>query len=209
MSKTTDTPRKRRFTLFADIFTGLGVLVAVLSLASLVQRWQQINLADVTLKVLGYYREVANQAKWLLFDWWLELALPEFILPSWSIDVLAIWILLGAAVWRGERSRAHIYANRLQLLKERGKYIAEVDRLYADFPRIMRERYGFWLLITPLAFLGYLNRLRIDLGDVATHWEVEKRVHRPSLDPIVMSLLFASSPIVGTIAFFTWNSLML
>jgi len=200
---------KKLRTLCSGVFSVLGVVIAILSLSSLAQRWGQWSLASLTSEILQYYRTLADQAGWLLFDWWLAKIWPEFSFPAWGIDCLFVWILLGAAVWRGERSKAAIYIERLEEIRSSGRYEAEVDRLYADFPRILRERYGIWFFITPVAFMKYLNRLRIDFGDVLTYWEMERRLHRPSFDPLARSLIFASSPVIGTVAFFCWNAFML
>lgn len=93
-------------------------------------------------------------------------------------------------------------------LHQRGRYVAEVDRLYADFGRVMRKRYGVALFITPLALFLFFKRTWIDFGDVWSALQAGERFWRHA-KPLLVSILVGISPIVGATVFFAWNAIAL
>jgi hypothetical protein len=195
---------------FGGIFTVLGIFVAAVSITSLIQRLGEVTLAGLTGDILDYYRTVMGHAKWALLDWWTVKLWPDWRFPLWGMDIISLWFFIGAFVWRGEQAKAEIYQERLADLRQRGKYNAEVDRLYADFHRVLRERYGPILLVTPLALFLFFKRTWIDSTDVWTDLQFGQgaRAWR-SGKPLVISIIVGVSPLVGAALFFAWNAVAL
>jgi hypothetical protein len=200
--------KQRKWRPFGGVFTVLGVLFAAVSITSLIQRWSSTTLAELAGEILTCYRAVMGQAKWALFDWWTVRLWPDWHFPLWGMDVISLWFFVGAFVWRGEQAKAEIYQARLADLRRRGKYIAEVDRLYADFHRVLRDRYGLALLITPLALCLFVKRTWIDSSDVWTDLQFGQGFWRHG-KPLVVSIIVGLSPLVGAALFFSWNAIAL
>ncbi|MAC89336.1 hypothetical protein [Maricaulis sp.] len=91
--------------LTGSVFTVLGILMGTASLISLVQRWTGIEIvSEIARDAMSLYRQMMEQFHLVLFDWWAPVYLPwgwTFEMPMWGMDLLAVWMLAGAADFLG------------------------------------------------------------------------------------------------------------
>lgn len=70
------------------IFLVMGTLLAILSVVSLIQRWGDISMAEITGDALETYRAMLSAIRWIILDWWLP-----FSFPLWIMDIVVVWLL--------------------------------------------------------------------------------------------------------------------
>lgn len=116
MTDTTQTPRKS-WNPFGSVFTILGILMGTASLISLIQRWTGVEIiSEIARDALSLYRQMTEQLHWALFDWWTPVELPwgwVFAMPMWGMDLLAVWIVSGSALYRGVTARNSVLREQL------------------------------------------------------------------------------------------------
>ena len=175
---------------FGSVFTVLGILMGAASLISLVQRWTDGEIvAEIARDALSIYRQMMDQFHWALFSWWtpLELAWGWVIsMPLWGMDLLAIWLVSVAAVWRTDKKA------------KTGRVAHGVNGIIID---------TLWVPFAPYVVLWWIFTLLYDLprafrGDDGTSLSWRLYIH-------IYTLTIASSPIVLAILFFVWNAIQL
>ena len=146
MAETTETPKKRR-KLFGGVFNVLGILMGTASLISLVQRWTGIEIViEIAADAVSLYRQMMEQVKWVLFDWWAPIELPwgwVFEMPMWGMDVLAMWVLMAAGSIRALHARRNLK-------------IQWEDALSANNPDASWHKYKERIIPVPLKTYAYL-----------------------------------------------------
>lgn len=97
----------------------LTILMAAASLISLIQRWSGVEIiSEIAQDALSLYRQMIEQIQWALFGWWTPIELPwgwVFEMPTWGMDVLALFVLQLGALFRSlsvDRRRGALWARR-------------------------------------------------------------------------------------------------
>jgi len=188
----------------------LGIIVAIASISSLAQRILDIQLAEYPNTVIGYYRSVADQIKYLLFDWWITLTGLNVKMPNKIFDFLTIWLLLGAASHRG-------YDGTLTLFSELRTNTPKVDlsrllknlalgplglknnlRIFAQFVW-PKTTYRKWKKSGgKLSFDTPARKVVMDADEIKTFYEVFRI-------GAYYNLVFLLAPFFGASFFFLWN----
>jgi hypothetical protein len=180
----------------------LGVVVATLSLTSLVQHLTEFSLDAFTAQVVDHYRKVRDAAKWALADWWLELWWPSLSIPGWVFDVVNFWLLCAFAEYRGHVAFVEITLGvRISDYPEQRKYMIPQWRLW------------YSLVAGPIALLVSV------FSDL--HHVVEMVFVRPAYEPeleilvqkarvtTIVKLITKVIPFVATALFFAWGAIQL
>ncbi|MBI1187947.1 MAG: hypothetical protein GC206_11575 [Alphaproteobacteria bacterium] len=198
----------------SSVFSALGVVVAVLSIVSLAQRWFTLTLSEAADDVLGYYRTIADQAKWLLFDWWTPHLFAGWTPPSWVIDAIALWALATAAVLRGV---SHVIAERNRFW--------ENDFAAPEEAQFTKEHVADAVLFAPLRLIQFLIRQGQTITQ-PTYLYVPLPFHFNATVLTVVSsprdgdlarlranavgaIAACFAPVLAAAAFFFWNAFML
>lgn len=179
-------------------FAILGIVVATLSLISLIQRLTSTPLSEFAAEIVAYYRLIAGQLKGVLFDWWLTWLWPNLVFPAWAMDAINVWVLCLAAIWRmdlAERGRTRLGAGDIALRV----MLAPVFLLLSILVVAIGSVY-----LTPYNDPNWSFR-RDGRAAIKAMQSAEARRHSRAIALWVAAL----SPIVGTFAFFVWNALML
>ncbi len=169
----------------------LGIILGILSLSSLIQRMGDVTIVTLLAEILAYYRAVMEQARIVLFDWWIHLIWPGFILPNWILDLLAIWVIMAS----GNIGESRLYTGRQPRLYPWRQYVLWVRRT----PRILIEdvlfapiTYSKNLFVMVRAYFRTVFRGEFGLINVPT---------------ALAAVLLA--PVLGTALFFAINAFML
>ena len=211
--------------LFGGVWTALGILLGILSISSLIQRWGDITMAELTGEVLAYYRVFMDQAKWLFFDWWPPLLGWGIWMPQWGMDWVTVYILSLAAIERDQPIAA--------ALRGIGP-IEDLDRPDAPdrYPLTLREIRDLFLriFVAPVVLVyeiyqyaratvvwarGIVHTYVKTRFDITLPWHESyswTRFPEDMIDSFVWSLrslFLLLSPFLGAIAFFIWNAIQL
>ncbi len=111
----TEKASSRGWNPFGSVFTILGILMGTASLISLTQRWTGVEIvSEIARDALPIYRQMMEQLKLAVFDWWMPLDLPwsTFSMPEWGIHVIAVWVLCAASFVRFEGTAFDIRRGR-------------------------------------------------------------------------------------------------
>ena len=216
---TTEEPEKQPSSIWREmgkVWTVLGILVAAASLSSLIQRWGDITLAESTAQVLDYYRSVADQVKLWLFDWWTVRIWPDWILPTWVFDMIAIWVLCGFSSFRGMRWQLHTMQEAIQ--RDAGVRLPP-NRLPKRTARHLTIEYGYPIILGPILFALLLyESIRVLIGLSPTNNSAGRFYERISKKPRLNAAMHKGAtiyamtsvtPFVVTAIFFIWNGLAL
>lgn len=150
-----DNSSEKSFNPFGSVFTVLGVLMGTASLISLVQRWTGVEIvAEIAREALSIYRQMMEQIHWALFGWLTPIELPwgwVFEMPTWGMDVLALFVLQLGALFRSlsvDRKRGALWVRKypvqygLSLLPLIG-YLVAVMSLFRE--NLSCRDAGIWL----------------------------------------------------------------
>ena len=109
MTETAQTPSKA-WNPFGSVFTILGILMGTASLISLLQSWTGIEVViDIAADALSLYRQMLGYLKIGIFDWWTPYLWPDFSMPLWGMDALAVWVLFIASIHRYDTQRRVVW----------------------------------------------------------------------------------------------------
>jgi hypothetical protein len=191
-----------------DIFL-LGIIVAMLSLTSLVQHLANIPMADVSQTIVESYRSVADEAKRILFDWWIARVWPSWEMPSWLFDLLAAWTLAGTS---GSRAKASFWSH---VVSPDGHILYRTRRTGRDAP----SAFDFFMhiLFGPISLIVVLV-LTIDqmksVGLFGHPRTIFVKAENGNTLVIFESnaaskFLRLLAPMIGTALFFVWNGISL
>ena len=211
-------------------FWVLGIIVGTLSLASLIQHGGDIGLYGLCARVIDQYRGVAQAAKALFFDWWIIRVWPDFTLPDWFIDVIALWLLLATSIVRSSYAR-RLFANtwknetgwRGQRITQRflarviGAWRPQLVRLIVRRPGALATTLIF--VLAPLVFLAELLKvLSLIWERISTLLfrrgpnrpnEVERQIKGIWLKFELAALGGMLLPVAGAALFVLWNAIQL
>lgn len=209
------------FKSFKNVFVVLGVIVATLSVASLIQLWFDVGLTGVTEKILENYRSIRDTAKWALFDWWSVTLWPNFTLPGWAMDAMAVWMLSAAAFVRAHGTHMEAIERSVRRNTEQTFEKTRVRLVLDQQPRWALARAVFLGPIGIVGYWFYCLRVIVESLDVKSRRTPEQEgdlryLFLPTAETQEISrraaftALFASVvPILGAILFFVWNGIQL
>ena len=212
MIETDDEQKRAEYSLWGEvgkIWTVLGILVAAASLSSLIQRIGDVPLAEITGDVLAYYRGVADQVKFWLFDWWLQLLVPDWKVPTWVFDILTFWIISGSTSVRGHHTALR-FKSELSNERDSPRELPRIT-LAETLAEILKGPVSLWI------FVGHCIRefqweWRLFLMGRAKkrlRHDVKYKIRPRMLQRPFVLVFEAFAPVVIAITFFIWNGLSL
>lgn len=185
---------KPRWGVWDSVLTLLGAAIGILSISSLTQYWTHVTLSDDAGGLLASYRGLANQTKWIMFDWWTGITWPDWSVPSWVMDMLALWSVSYAEIVRGNS------------VSEIGRYQTSAPNDHHLLSRGMRILIE--MTFAPLVFFHYVFRriqklisLKRDVHTAQT--EGHKTMTASTLRAVFISCFVPA----GVGFFFLWNML--
>lgn len=225
-----NTRTKSKRGTIALTFWVLGIVVGTLSLASLIQNWGDIGLRGLCARVIDEYRDVAQAAKALFFDWWMIRIWPDFSLPDWTIDVISLWLLLAmsivrssyvrrlfATTWKSETGWTGERITQRFLARVIGEWRPQLVRRIVERPGALATMLIF--VLAPLVFLAELLKVMGLMWERIPLWfpsrgpnrpnEVERQIKGIWLRFELAALGGMLAPVAGVALFFLWNAIQL
>lgn len=210
-----------------QLWSILGIILAVLSLSSLIQNAGQIELSEYFAQSLAYYRDVRDAAQWLLFDWWAPLVGIDVWMPAFGMDLLAIWSLSATATIRMDQAATdQSEADPIEVDDEefafelsfagRALYFIEViifapvgyvRSLIFAVRMVAATGQSMWDAIFNADQAATLEAMeRLAPGAWASFAELRSSYIRSFFGTLYLLLLLLATPLL-VLAFFVWNSL--
>ncbi|MEH6810822.1 MAG: hypothetical protein V7651_18380 [Hyphomonas oceanitis] len=189
---------ERQWKPFGGVFTVLGALAGSLSIISLIQNWSDASLATLAAEVLAYYRAIADQLKGLLFDWWTIKIWPNWQLPSWSIDVLNLYVLSATSM---VRQVYYELPKNARTVRNVVAAIPTVRVVFAPLGWIYHQLDALAGTISPWARTQYIER------GVSAQYRTPKAYIQPRRNH-ALALVAGSAPVIGAVLFFVFNAFL-
>jgi hypothetical protein len=204
------------------VFTLLGIVMATLSVISIIQHWGNFTLAETTNKVVQYYRSGRDVAKWVIFDWWIDLLWPGIVFAGWAMDILSIWAISVLGALRGNEVFRQSGVSRSVGAVGRGHlYTLPMERHHL----VLLGPYGLALLVMRMSKTLYTSFPALQSGKAIGRREVQKlerdvqklegidrhvllgALHSRMMRRIALASLGAAvAPLLCTVLFFIWNA---
>ena len=220
-AKTSD--GKRSHGTFWGVFVVLGILMAIASVISLVQKWTGIEIVfDIAHDALSIYRQGMAALKFALFDWWLPNLAWHLTVPIWCMDAIALWFLMATGLLRAN----HVYKNSktASMLNETyraalGEVKKGKDSGHSRYLKIIGPPVSIFgaIFLTPIELLKFLSNISFKFYFYFFHviWNDDERLQRFSdiywkmIGDHMKTLFVLLIPFVAATCFFIWNAIQI